>query len=537
MEQTNSNDDVLKLLGIFAAVAIIYKIAMTVYQWGLGFLNKNPVIFYSSVTLFLGFLVGLIFIKLRKKYFLRKEEAAITNGTAEDSVFAGFDEINKKVFVNLSFRRMHTQVVGTTNAGKTESVIMPWIIDDIEKDRGLVFIDGKSDLQLLNKIYSYVVKSGREKDFKLISLSQVDKSDSYNPVIGTVVQVTEKIINSFQIENEYYRTVQFDILRNILEIFKEAGETPNFLKVRQVIANPADLQKLMTKVQNLQLTEWAVEFINTNKEKRRELVSGLVSNLGFFTASEFSSMFNTSNPTINITEAMNSHQIVFFQLPVLQSPILGKSVAKMVLQDIQNAVSTRHASSKPDHPFFSVYLDDFTEYLTPQFVSLLNKSRSANIGVVFAHQAIGDLEVLGPEIKNQILTNSNLKVFMRTNEPDSAEFFSKIVGTKQSHKVTFRQKEGFISNNVTGDGSIRDVEEFVYHPNIFKSELGLGEAVMILPHKKGTKTVKLKFSIRPNLPKVEIPNKPKYEPEALLASVLANNSAMESLASSAAGRG
>lgn len=76
--------------------------------------------------------------------------------------------------------------------------------------------------------------------------------------------------------------------------------------------------------------------------------------------------------------------------------------------------------------FFSVYLDDFTEYLTPSFVTLLNKSRSANVGIVFAHQALGDLDGLGDGVKNTILTNSNLKVFMRTNEPESAEYFSSI---------------------------------------------------------------------------------------------------------------
>jgi TonB-dependent SusC/RagA subfamily outer membrane receptor len=37
---------------------------------------------------------------------------------------------------------MHTQVVGTTNAGKTESVILPWAIDDIKNGRGLILIDG-----------------------------------------------------------------------------------------------------------------------------------------------------------------------------------------------------------------------------------------------------------------------------------------------------------------------------------------------------------------------------------------------------------
>lgn len=536
MDQTISNDNTLKLLGAFAGVGVAYATVTSFYDWCLYQKQTSPVFFYICLATAICLFSAVTFYIAKKKYLAIKEQNQITNGKGEESVFAGLDEKKNKIFVNLSFRRMHTQVVGTTNAGKTESVIAPWMIDDIEKGRGLVFIDGKSDVHLLNKIYAYACKHGREKDFRVLSLSQTAISDTYNPLIGPASQVTEKLINSFQIENEYYRTTQFEILRNILEIFIDANIVPNFQKIRQVLTEPSEIQRLLPLIKNHSLRYWAVEFINISKEKRRELVSGLASNLGFFTSSEFTSMFNTTSPTIDINEAMNKNQIIYFQLPVLQSPVLGKSVAKMVLQDIQLAVSNRHASGKMEHNFFSVYLDDFTEYLTPQFVSLLNKSRSANVGVVFAHQATGDLEALGTEIKNQILTNSNLKIFMRTNEPDSAEYFAKTVGTKQTQKTTFRQKEFLVGSEVTRDGSIRDVEEFIYHPNVFKSGLGLGEAIMILPHKKGTKTIKLKFSIRPDLPAVMLPEKSKLQPE-ILEFIDVPDSQTQSIASIAAGGG
>lgn len=71
----------------------------------------------------------------------------------------------------------------------------------------------------------------------------------------------------------------------------------------------------------------------------------------------------------------------------------------------------------------------------------MNKSRSANVGIVFAHQALGDITVLGDSVANSILTNANLKVFMRGNDPDSAEYFSKVIGTLTSTKFTERQSK------------------------------------------------------------------------------------------------
>lgn len=447
----------------------------------------------------------------------KKYDKEITNGKKEASVYAGRTKEGEGVFINLSFRRMHAQVVGTTNAGKTESVIVPWAVDDIENGRGLILIDGKADKSLLNKLYAYAARNNRAKDFRLFTLSEYDLSHTFNPLISeSVDQTTEKIINSFEIENEFYRTVQFDIFRNILSIFKEAKEYPTFLKIRQAITDPAKLQALADRGDNQLLQEWAVEFLNTGKETRKEQVSGLLGNLGYFTSGEVGSLFNTEYPTINIKQIMDEKLIAFFQLPVLKSPMLGKAVAKMVLQDIQSNVSARHASGKEDHPFVAVYLDDFTEYLTKSFVSVLNKSRSANVGVTFAHQAVGDLEGLGLEVKNQIQTNTNLKVFMRTNEPASAEYFSKTIGTRQTQKITSRQKQGIMGSEVTGDGSIRDAEEFMIHPNVFKNELGRGEAIIILPHEKGSKSVQIKFGIRKNLEVVGIPKVYKAEPELLI---------------------
>ena len=150
-------------------------------------------------------------------------------------------------------------------------------------------------------------------------------------------------------------------------------------------------------------------------------------------------------------------------------------------------------------------MDDFSEYLYPGFVSILNKSRSANIGVVFAHQALGDIKTLGDAIANSILTNANIKVFMRGNDPDSAEYFSKVIGTVKAMKYTERTKKNFWMKEETGDASAREVDEFIIHPNRFKRELGVGEAVMVIPHEAGSRTINIKFEKYDDLRPVPIP--------------------------------
>lgn len=499
---------------------------LTILFTALALHNMAPVLVasiikYKYVTSFaISALIVLFYWKIKERVMKaskkREVETRLNRKTTDDSIFLGTAKTETPVYIPLSSRRMHAQVVGTTNAGKTESVILPWAIDDIKNGRGLILIDGKSDRGLLDKLYAYAMKHNRSKDFRLLSLVNPEMSSSINPLLGgSPDEVTERIFAAFTFEDEYYKNLQFEVLKQTLHLFEKAAVVPTFNKLIQVMTNPAFMQMLSSKTKDKMLVAWVERFIALTKEEREKRTSGLLNQLGHFTSGETASLFNADDPQIDIEKAMREGLIVYFQLPVLKTPTLGKATAKLILQCLQSAVSTRHLDENKNVPFFGVYLDDFTEYLIPSFVSLLNKSRSANVGVTFAHQAQGDLGALGEEVKNTIQTNSNVKVFMRTNEPETAEYFSRLVGTKQGLKKTERQKKGLWGQERTGDESVRDVEEFVYHPNLFKRELGTGDAVIVVPFSDGNLATQLKFEMQPDLKSLNLPRIAKSPPSYL----------------------
>ena len=87
------------------------------------------------------------------------------------------------------------------------------------------------------------------------------------------------------------------------------------------------------------------------------------------------------------------------------------------------------------------------------FGSLLNKSRSANIGVVFSHQSMGDIDRVSQAFRNVLLSKTNVKCVMRTIEPETCEYFARTFGTKESEKLTNRQHKRMLGHQNTGDGS------------------------------------------------------------------------------------
>lgn len=476
---------------------------------------EHRILVAALLTFSLAILYWLVKKKVTSHLDKKNLEKKITYASeGEDATLAGFKKDGDPVYIKHKFRRMHTQIVGTTNAGKTESVIIPWAVDDIKRGRGLIMIDGKSDRSLMNKLYAYAKRYGREEDVRVLSLCDVGISHSFNPLAGgSPLEVTERVFKALSFENEYFKGLQYEAFLQTLIIFEACNIVATPLKVVEFLRSPVQVKSLALKSEKRSQVDWAMEFTRLTREEREQRTSGLTSQLQVFSVGETAMVFNPEKSDIDLNIALKENHIIYCQLPVLKIPTLGKITGKLVLQSLQSAIASRHLGQTTDKKeFFSVYLDDFTEYLTEGFVSLLNKSRSAHVLIVFAHQALGDLAALGEDIKNSILTNANLKVFMRTNEPTSADYFSKVIGTAESEKLTERQKSGILGATKTGDGSVREVEQYKYHPNLFKQGLGVGEAVVVIPHEKGSLPMQLQFRMLPDLEAPIMPVHIKQEP-------------------------
>ena len=89
---------------------------------------------------------------------------------------------------------------------------------------------------------------------------------------------------------------------------------------------------------------------------------------------------------------------------------------------------------------------------------------------------------------------------MRMNDPDTCEHFAKTFGTKTTTKITERTS----GSDKTGEGSIREVEQYIYHPNVFKN-LPTGVGVVSIPHRDGIKLMKIRFEMLKKLRPVPLP--------------------------------
>ena len=448
--------------------------------------------------------IAMLALKIWEKHVERESNRAITKADKR-AVYLGTNEEGQKIYLREEFRTGHAQVIGTTNAGKTESVILPWLIKDIENGSGALIIDGKSDRGFLDKLYAYAVKHHRESDFRLFSLAEPNFSSTFNPLAGGSPQeVAERVFSSFGFENEHYRNVQSTIFLQIISLIQERNHVPTFKLIHRLLTDMEELKRWLDECKEKDVERHLRRYHKLEPAERERKISGLDAKLSQFSTGQLSSLFNSERPQLDLGQALRDNLICYFQLPTMYYIELSKATGRLALQCFQSEVAKRHLGFSKSPGFFSCYLDDFQDYIYEGFASLLNKSRSANIGVVFSHQALGDLRKVSDAFANIVATNTNIKVVMRSNDPETCDSLAKTFGTRTSEKVTERRVKGVLGEQDTGEGSVREVEEYRYHPNLIRS-LERGQGVVAIPHPKGVTLNLVRFKRHEDLPVIPLP--------------------------------
>ena len=415
----------------------------------------------------------------------------------ETSTYLGKEKPGgSRIHLKELLRAGHTQVIGTTAAGKTSSVILPWAVQDIEQGRGLIIIDGKPERKLLETLHSHAIKAGRAMDFMVFSLANPNISSTYNPFYeGTAEQITERFMATMDISEPFYKAAQFNALHAVISLLLQRGERPTPGVVRELLRNKENLANWASSVSDPNLARDVLALTKHSNEEFQQNFAGLVTALGIYASGETAKLYNARYPEIILRDAILRQKICYIQLPAMLENYLAANTGKLFLQNLQSAIAEIQLNGNVPKQLFSIYLDDFNDYIYPGFTTLLNKSRSANVGIVFCHQSIGDLMKVGADFQESVLTNTNIKIVMKSNSPSSAELFAKMIGTRATEKITQRRSRKFLRSLNTGEQSVRDTEEYIVHPNVIKSGLGQGEAIVIIPHPKGQVVKHMKLAM------------------------------------------
>ncbi len=423
----NENSDGLDLVTPF--VVVLEQIITQVFKLT-GLLIKCA---YQKLT---GASMPLKKIELKqlntKKYTNNIESLGVLTSTKKDIKLSDID-----------FRR-HSFIVGASGFGKT-NLISILQEDNLRSGKPVIFFDPKGDHEALTTFKNLCEAHSRPC---YIFSEHYHDSISLNPIYeGTVNQVVDRIMRSFEWSEPYYRDASRRSLTKALNIMKERGDEFTLKRVFDELVQ-------MESKDNI----------------------GLIAKLEAILVSDFGRILNAEDGMC-LSKVREEGACLYIGLSTQGYGETAMSVGKLFLGELlYNSYTSLISASdtdRLDNPI-SVYFDEFGALVTPEFIELQNKCRGAGIELTMAVQTASDIDRINPDLTKQIIENSGNLFVMKQRLDTGASLFSDSIGTITSTKKTAQTEDGVEQSK----GSIREVNELICHPDIIKN-LKIGQCVLL----------------------------------------------------------
>lgn len=380
----------------------------------------------------------------------------------------------------------HVHIVGASGYGKT--VLLSHIIKQrVQQGKGLLFIDLKGDIETIMKFSKFVADSDRIEDLQIFSLSDQRLSIPYNLIEdGTPTQLRDKIMLALNWSEEFYKNQSASFLLKVLIGLCYLRDKQDFRihlgTVLEAANNAEFLEGLSLKVpESERRVKSALEdcFNFLNSQDNYKSLQGLRTQIESLVLSDFGDMITSDEPGINLYDTVSNGKIAFVFLDSRRYGETAKSVGRFILQDLK-MVSARVDAEVPKEQRrpFTVIVDEFADLAQEDFIGFLDRARSSKMSVIVAHQEICDLLRISPEFAGRLMGNTSTLYAFLQKRPESAEMISAIAGTRKAWKETMQSSKILWLDVPTGNKSLREVEEFVIHPNVIKS-LQVGRCVCV----------------------------------------------------------
>lgn len=385
--------------------------------------------------------------------------------TSSDSVRLGDDlDLEVPVFLPDSIRKRHVHIIGATGSGKTESVILNLLKQDIKRGLGAIILDAKGDESFVEILNSWLPHD-RLRVFDLSS----EESLCYDPLnFGSPLEGAQRLFSSLIWSEEYYKAKALSALQRIFQShFETHKRNPSLSEIADILSSEGNYA---------QATHVKGGYEEAAANQDYEDLAGLRDQIGSLTVGHLGAILSSGNErqTLALNEVYEG-RVIYFRLQSLLSPQAVASVGKLLINNLNYLAGSAHRAAKSNSGTgakqVSIFLDEFASFASPEFADLISKARSAGFALHFSHQSVGDLVEVSKGFLNRITDNSATKIVMRISDPDSAEFFSRSFGTRKYQKLTQRvvNAENKGEQEVLTDGSQREAHQFRAKPDLLKT--------------------------------------------------------------------
>ena len=336
------------------------------------------------------------------------------------SVYRG---VTRPIYIGDQDRERHTYIIGRTGTGKTQ-LLKTMILQDIRAGKGVCLIDPHD---LAEDILGYIPPE-RTEDVIFFEPSDDERPMGLNMIEAKTEQerhfVTASIIGLMYKLFDPHKTgiigPRFEhAVRNAILTVQDAVPGATFIEVVQALTRPEYIQEMLPRVKDpIVRRYWTDQIAQTSDFHKSEVLDYIVSKFGrFVTNKTMRNIIGQSKSAFNFREAMDTGKILIVNLSKGKlgeenSNFLGLILVPRILMA---AMSRADIPEEQRRPFY-LYVDEFQNFATPDFATILSEARKYKLDLIVANQFIGQME---EEVKNAIFGNVGTIMTFRTGVSDA----------------------------------------------------------------------------------------------------------------------
>lgn len=318
--------------------------------------------------------------------------------------------------MNLDDRRRHIYCVGKTGVGKS-TFLQNLIDDDLTQGRGFALLDPHGDLAeaIAGKIPNldqaiYFDPSATTHHVAFNPLENVPPD--LRPLVASQVVASFKAIwgASWGPRMEY-------ILYQSLRLLLDSPTT--LLGLPRLLVDDNYRAKLLRRCRDpVVASYWDTEFDAYDDRFRQEAISPIQNKIGALLATpSIRNVIGQEHSTLHIPHIMNTGKVLIANL---SKGRLGEAPANLLgallITAFAQAAESRSAMPESERRDFTLYADEFQNFATDSFATILSEARKYRLALVLGHQYLGQL----PEsLRQAVLGNAGTVVVFRVGAEDA----------------------------------------------------------------------------------------------------------------------
>ena len=329
-----------------------------------------------------------------------------------------------KFGIKLEDRRRHFYIIGKTGMGKT-TLLENMAVQDIEAGRGIGIIDPHGEFA--QKILKYIPKE------RIDDVIYFDPSDIEHPIAFNVMEKVDPSLRSIVASGlvSVFKKIWWEswgprleyLLRNaILALLEVEGST--LLSIMRLLADKEYRKEVIEQVKDPVIkTFWKEEFARYHSQFQTEAVAPIQNKVGqYVTSPLIRNIVGQKRTSIDLRKVMDERKILIVNLSKGKigednSTLLGA----LLITKLQLAAMSRVSLEEEKREDFFLYVDEFQNFATESFATILSEARKYRLNLILSHQYISQL----PEVvRDAVFGNVGSLVAFRIGASD-AEFLEK----------------------------------------------------------------------------------------------------------------